>query len=143
MPLNGFSVGRDNAITINTPFGVLAPSLITNFEAKQDHTEKKVKGMDGVVRNVIFPDGWEGTLDVDRQDSTLDDFFANLEAGYYAGQSFGTSTITQSIAEANGSITQYQYVGVNFRYDEAGSWKQDDTVHQKVHFIAQQRIKLA
>jgi hypothetical protein len=143
MPINGFSVGRDQSITINTPFGVLAPSLITKFDSKQEHTEKKVKGIDGRVRSVVFPDGWTGTLEVDRQNSGLDDFFAQLEAAYYAGQNITTSTITQSIVEVSGAVSQYQYIGVNFKFDDAGGWQQDDTVHQKLSFIAEQRVKLA
>jgi hypothetical protein len=143
MPANGFSLGRDNSITINTPFGPLVPSLITNFDSKQEHVKKQSKGMDGRVRNIIFPDGWTGTLEVDRQNSNVDDFFAALEAAYYAGQNIGSSTITQTISEANGAVSQYQYVGVNFEYTDAGSWKQDDITHQKLTFTAEQRIKLA
>lgn len=143
MPINGFSVGRDNSITINTPQGIIAPGLITKFDAKQEHTTKKVKGMDGIVRNVVFPDGWNGTVEIDRQDATVDSFCAATEAAYYAGQNIATSTITQSITEVNGTVSQYQYVGVNFEFSDMGSWQQDDTVHQKLTFHAQQRIKLA
>lgn len=119
MPINGFSVSRDLSVTISTSDGTLSPTLITNFQSKQDTTEKKVKGIDGRVRNVVFPDGWSGSFDFDRQDSSLDDFFAGLEANYFAGADIGTGTVTQTIANPDGSVSQYQYTGVSLKYDDS------------------------
>lgn len=143
MPLNGFTIGRDVTPNINTPSGALSPSLITKFTAKPETTKKKVKGLDGRTRHLIFPDGWTGAFEVERQDSTVDDFFAAQEAGYYNGQNLLPSTITQTITEVNGSVSQYQYNGVVFSLDDAGDWAGDDTVKQKISFEAETRIKIA
>ncbi len=40
-------------------------------------------------------------------------------------------------------MSQYQYVGVVFKLDDAGSWEGDKTVKQKISFVAEQRIKLS
>lgn len=143
MPLNGFSVGKDVSTNINTPSGPLNFGLVTSFESKPEYVKKKVKGIDGVTRHVNFPDGWVGSFECEREDSTLDDYVAAYEAGYYAGMDEGASSITESITEVAGNITQYIYIGVQLLLDDAGKWAGDSTVKQKVSFTAQQRIKLA
>jgi hypothetical protein len=142
MPLNGFTIGRDLSVNIQTPNGALPLSLITKFTAKPDITDVKVKGLDGRTRHLTFPDGWSGSFEVERQDSTLDDFFASQEANYYAGFDLTGSTITETITEASGVVSQYQFVGVIFKLDDAGDWEGDKTVKQKLSFVAEQRIKL-
>jgi hypothetical protein len=143
MPNNGFSVSRDLSVSISTTNGALQPTLVTGFESKQDTTEKKVKGIDGRVRNVVFPDGWSGGFDMERQNSIIDDYFAGWEADYFQGLDVGTGVITQSIAEPDGSQSQYQYTNVSFKYDNAGKWAGDDTVTQRLTWIAERRIKLS
>jgi len=143
MSLNGFSVGRDIALNIQTPTGGLSLNLITKFSAKPETTDKKVKGIDGRTRHLSFPDGWSGSFEVERQDSTIDDFFAAQEASYYNGKSVTASTITETITEASGAVSQYQFTGVIFTYDDAGDWSGDDSVKQKIKFYAETRIKVA
>lgn|SRR5574340_754645 len=143
MPVNGFSVGRDVSLDIVGPQGPLRFNLVTMFSAKPDITDQKVKGLDGITRHVRFPDGWSGTFSIERQDSTLDDYFAQLEANYYAGLNESSLTITETITEVSGAVTQYRFVGVLLRLDDAGDWEGDKTVKQKLSFVASRRIKVA
>jgi hypothetical protein len=143
MPINGFSAGRDIAVNIQTPTGPLELSLVTKFTSKPENTDVKVKGMDGRTRNLRFPNGWSGSFEIERQDSTVDDYFALDEASYYAGVNIQSSTITETITDPDGSVSQYQFVGVMFKLDDAGSWEGDKTVKQKISFVAEQRIKLS
>lgn len=143
MPINGFSVGRDVSLDIVTASGPLSFGLITKFSRKQDTTEKKIKGMDGITRPVRFFDGWSGTFDIERQDDTLDSYFAQAEDDYYSGFNEASSTITETITEVNGSVSQYRYIGVVLKYDDAGEASGDDTVKQKVSFVASRRIKVS
>lgn len=143
MPLNGFSVGRDVSLDIVGPNGPLRFNLITKFTSKQSSKEQSIKGLDGITRPVRFFDGWTGSFNIERQDSTLDDFFSQLEANYYAGLNEASVTITETITEVSGAITQYRYVGVMLKYDDAGDWAGDATVKQTVSFIASRRVKVA
>lgn len=143
MPVNGFSVGRDVSLNINTPVGIQRFSLISGFDAKPEVSTQKVKGLDGLVRNVIFHDGWTGSLDIERQDSTLDDYWAQIEADYFAGFNSGAATITETITEVDGSVSQFRFEGVVLKLDDAGNWKGDSTVKQKLSFMASRRIKVA
>ncbi len=142
MPVNGFSVGRDYAVNVQTPSGPLVFNLVTKFASKPEQTVRKIKGLDGITRNVIFPDGWTGQFEIERQDSAIDDYFAALEAAYYAGQNRAPCTITETITEANGAVSQYQYIGVNLQLDDAGAAAGDEVVKQVVSFMAQQRVKV-
>jgi hypothetical protein len=142
MPLNGFTIGRDLSVNIQTPNGPLNLALVTKFTAKPDITDVKVKGLDGRTRHLRFPDGWSGSFEVERQDSTLDDYFASEEANFYAGLDLAPSTITETITEASGVVSQYQFVGVIFKLEDAGDFAGDATVKQKLSFVAEQRIKL-
>ena len=143
MPINNFSVGRDVSLDITGPQGPLRFNLITNFNSKQATKEQAVKGLDGITRPVRFFDGWTGGFDIERQDSTIDDYFSQLEANYYAGLNEGSLTITETITEVSGAVTQYRYTGVLLKYDDAGSYSGDATVKQKLSFIASRRLKVA
>lgn len=143
MPLNGFSIGRDVSLDIITPQGPIKLSLITKFTSKMDITDKKIKGLDGITRHLRFPDGWSGSFEIERQDSTADDYFSQIEDNYYAGQNELTGTLTETISEPNGAVTQYRYENVLLKYDDAGEWAGDTSVKQKVSFVAARRRKVA
>ena len=143
MPINGFSVGRDVSLDIVGPSGPIRFNLITKFSSKQEVKSNAVKGLDGITRPVRFFDGWSGNFDIERQDSTVDDYFSQLEANYYAGLNEAAVTITETITEVSGAVTQYRYTGVLLKLEDAGDYAGDSTVKQKVSFIASRRIKVA
>jgi len=143
MPVNNFTVGRDATLTIVTPSGPLNISLITSFQASPEMAEVKVKGLDGITRHARFFDGWRGSFKVERQDSTLDDYFAQLEANYYAGINEQPATITETITEASGAVSQYRYLQVLMKLDDAGAYAGDQTVKQSLSFVAARRVKVS
>jgi hypothetical protein len=142
MPVNNFSVGKDVSVTIVTQAGPLSINLITAFQSKQDTTKTRVKGIDGKTRWVRFFDGWSGSFKLERRDSTPDDYFSQLEANYYAGINEQAASITEIIAEPNGALTIYRYIGVLLDFDDAGNFEGDSTVKQSISFVAERRIKV-
>lgn len=143
MPINGFSVGRDITLTIVTANGPLNLNLITGFQSSPETAETKVKGLDGVTRHVRFWDGWRGSFNVERADSKVDDYFALLESNYYAGVSEQPATITETVTEVSGAVTQWRFLNVLLKLDDAGAWAGDQTVKQKLSFVSSQRLKIA
>jgi hypothetical protein len=143
MPVNGYSVGRDITISVQTPSGPIQLNGVTKFTKKRDTTSKKVKKINGLTDTLIFPDGWSGVIDIERQDSTVDDYFAVLEAGYYAGQNSLTGSITETITEVSGATSQYQYTAVVLNLTNAGDAMADETVKMAIDWTSQQRVKLA
>ncbi|MDR6511462.1 hypothetical protein J2792_002334 [Novosphingobium capsulatum] len=143
MPQQGYTIGRDVSVVVTLPNGTNLPlGKVTSFESKPDTTKTKVKGLDGVVDNLRFWEGWTGTIKTERRNADLDNYFAGLEAAYWAGQSEDYCTIQETIAENNGTVTQFRYERVIFDYD-AGTYESDKTVSQTLSFTAAKRIKQA
>ena len=140
MPVNNFSVGRDISLTVVTASGPLSFDLLTDFQSKQDTTKTRIKGIDGKTRWVRFFDGWSGTFKVERRGRTVDDYFSQLEAAYYAGINEQSVSITDIKAEPNGAFSQYRYYGVLLDLDDAGNWSGDATVKQSISFVCERRI---
>lgn len=143
MPLNGYTVGRDVTVTVITPTGPLDLTGITSFASKANTGKSNVNRMDGINDYLRYPNGWSGTFDIDRTSSEVDDYFAELEAAYYAGNNELPATITETTTEVDGSISQYRYVGAMLTYDDAGTKAGNSTVKLKIGFDASRRLKVA
>lgn len=144
MPAQGFNIGKDVSIDIVTAAGgVIRGKVRTGFTVKQLTNALKVDALDGNILFDDIPAGWDGTLDLDRGDSTWDDYFAAREEDYYNGVQRDTITLTQTITEVSGATTQYRFSGVSLKFDDAGSWMADKTVPQKVSWKANRRRKIA
>lgn len=141
MPINGFVSGRDLTTSIQTPKGPLKPTKVVGFSAKQETVDTKVKGLDGTITPLRFQDGWTGSFEVERQDSTVDDYFASVEADYYSGLNEQGAQITQTITEPGGLISQYVFTDCMLKADSLGDWAQDKTVNMKISFVANRRLK--
>lgn len=143
MPVNNFNVGRDFTLQIVGYDGTIQNfNLQVSFDSKQETHSIKIMGMDGTVRFLELPAGWSGSMTYDRQDRLLDDYFANLESGYYSGLNIQAATITETINEVSGATSQYRYTGVVFKMDDAGAKKGDTQVNMKIGFQASRRLKV-
>ena len=140
MPINGYSVGRDYTIVVQTSTGPLQLNKITSFKSKQDVTDVRVKRLDGITDHVRFFDGWSGSFDIERQDAAVDRFFAGLEQGYYICINEQPAQIYETIQEANGAVSQFRYDGVLMTLADAGNRAGDATVKQSINFVASRRI---
>lgn len=144
MPTDQFSTGRDLALTIVTPeVGPIAFNLITEFTAKPITDTQSPIGIDAAVRHIIFLKGWQGSLMIERQNSAFDDYFAVQEGNYWAGVPQQTASITETIQEQAGNVTQWRYTRVLLIPDDMGAYRGDATVKQSLHFLASKRLKIA
>lgn len=138
----GFNVGKDVSLSVQNPNGNLTMVGLTSFMAKPNTTKLKSKRINGQTYFGNIPDGWTGTFKIDRVDPSIDIFFANAEAGYYAGQSNPAGTIQEVIAELDGSTTTWQYTGVILTLDDPGNWEGDKKVEQTISFEATTRTQV-
>lgn len=142
MPVNQFNIGKDFVIDLTTQLGVQSFIIATEFQSKQNTHSINSMAMDGIMRFAELPAGWEGTLKFDRASPAIDQFFATLEANYYGGIPITAASITETAVEVDGSITQWLYYGVAFKYDDAGSKSGDKKVEQTISFKASGRNRL-
>lgn len=145
MPVNGFTVGRDVTITMVGANGVdlvLAPDQITNFDAKPIKKEDWSRPLNLPPKPLYLPDGWRGTVQLDRQDSSLDQFQSDYEQQYWNGENMLPGTILQTITEDDGTTTQYRFDGCMFWVEEPGQWHDGGKISQRMEFCASTRKKL-
>lgn len=145
---SAYNIGRDGAtLNIVANGSPLSPTILTNFESNQETVQLKSKPLSGPPIFQEIPDGWKGSFEVDRADGTLDDFFAQAEDTYYAGDDATVITILHTIADAAvgavGAVRQYRYDGIVMKLENAGSYKADEKVTQKVSFMASRRTKVS
>lgn len=144
MPINGFSVGKDVTLDIISPLtgGLVQLSNITSFESRQVTAKIESHGIDGINRPLDIPKGWEGSFMLDRATQGFDLFVTLIEETYYAGIRLTPSTITETITEADGLISQFMYDQVSINFPELGKWTGDNKVEQQLAFRASRRRAL-
>lgn len=142
MPSNAFSVGRDCQLVVMGPFGRIDLSHVTGFESRQLTAPIRVDRIDGSQLAAELPKGWDGHFEIERGSSVVDDFIAKIEAAYIAGTAVPTGTLYQYVQETDGSTSTYQYVSVVFKLSQAGLWRGDQSVKQRLDFFASRRVRV-
>jgi hypothetical protein len=137
------NIGKDVVLDlVNSNGQTIAVNITNGFTAKQDAKVIDSKGLDGINRVAAIPDTWSGDFSLDRSGSGLDDLFAAIEAQYYNTGVLNNFRITQTIQEASGIISQYRFDGVAISLPDAGDWKGDAFVKQKISWKASKRLKM-
>jgi hypothetical protein len=92
MPINNFNIGRDCQLVLIGPAGRVDLSYVTGFESRQITHSIRVDKLDGTQISAELPRGWEGTFELERGTSAVDDFIAAAEQSYFNGDGvpFGT-----------------------------------------------------
>lgn len=143
MPMNGLNIGRDYKFDVYTSTGLLVLPTLLNFKRKKINHKVTVKPLNTLPIHLNFQEGgWEGSFEVSRADGTLDNYFAAIEASYYAGISQPTGMIQETIEEVAGIVSTFQYQGVVLFYEDAGDTEAEKNVIQRVSFCASTRVKL-
>ncbi len=142
MTSNVFSVGRDCQLVVMGPFGRVDLAHVTGFEARQLTRPIRIDRIDGVQLAAELPKGWDGFFDLERGSSVVEDFIAVMEATYHAGRPVPPGTLYQYVQESDGSTSTYQFEGVVFKLAQAGTWRGDASVKQKLEFFAAKRKRV-
>lgn len=144
MPINGYTVGRDVTVNLQSPEGgltggiVINPNQVTSFDARTMKREDWARPLNVPPMPIYMPDGWRGTLTVDRMDDTLDVYQDTIESDFWNGNNISAGTIRETITEVNGTITVKTYTNCMFWVDDLGSFRADGIVRQRVEFSAGQ-----
>lgn len=142
MSLTMFSIGRDTQLVVIGPAGRIDLTHVTSFDSRQITRSVRVDRLDGTHMGTELPKGWEGSFELERGSSIVDDFIAAAEQQYFNGNNVSHGTMYQYVTETDGSTSTYQYDGVIFRLSNAGTWKGDSSVKQKLEFFAVRRRRI-
>jgi hypothetical protein len=142
MTISAFSVGRDTQLVVIGPSGRVDLAHVTSFDSRQVTQSIRVSRLDGSQMGMELPKGWEGSFELDRGDSTVEDFIAAMEQSYFNGSMDEFSSMYQYVSETDGSTSTYQYDTVVFHLSAAGLWRGDAAVKQKLEFFASRRRRI-
>lgn len=135
-----FNTGRDVTVVLIHPiFGQVQLNNVTGFEAKQDTVKLKSNRLDGVKMLADLPDGWSGSLMVDRGTPALDTLMAQIEAAWIDQGVYNCATMYEYITEVGGSQSTWIFDNVALSLDDAGNYQPDAIVKQKIGFQANRR----
>jgi hypothetical protein len=142
MTSTSFSVGRDCQLVVIGPYGRVDLTHVTTFDSRQITAPVRVDRIDGTQIAAELPKGWEGHFELERGSSAADDFIVRAELAYHAGSAVPAGTLYQYVSETDGSTSTYQYDGVVFKLAQAGTWKGDSSVKQRLEFFASRRTRV-
>ena len=142
MAFSVFSVGRDTQLVLIGSSGTINLTHVTAFDSHQVTQSVRVNRLDGNQMGMELPKGWEGSFELERGDSAVEDFVSATEQSYFNGSMSTTSSMYQYVSEIDGSTSTYQYDSVVFRLSNAGLWKGDAAVKQKLEFFASRRRRI-
>jgi hypothetical protein len=136
MAINTLSVGRDITLNIHSPSGEINIPTVISFTCKPKPDVRSSVAMNGNVLFAPIPLGYAGSIVIDRTSPALQQIWTAYENAYYGGQNLLASTITETIKEADGTVTQWIATGVMFDAQDFGDWMGNDIVKQTLNFNA-------
>lgn len=143
MPAQDFNIGRDVTLDVYDPnAGLLRFKLMTEFDHEPQFKHLESHALDGVPRFAAIPAGHKLVFQFDRGSSDADDYFCQREVDYFTGQVLPQVSITETITETDGRITQYRYTNVSLYPTKGGTWKGDSLVNQTMEAMASFKRKV-
>jgi hypothetical protein len=142
MATTTFSVGRDCQLVVMGPAGRVDLTHVTGFESRQLTHPIRVDRLDGTQMAAELPKGWEGSFEIERGTSAVDDFIAAAENQFFTSGRIPPGTLYQYVTETDGSLSTYQYDSAVFKLASSGAWKGDASVKQKLEFFAIRRKRI-
>jgi hypothetical protein len=140
---NAYNLGKDCVFTVVSPDGTIINSAkITEGTVKQKTKQINSRPLNGPPVYAEIPDGWEGHVKLDRFDNSIDAAFANNEQLYWTSNALLSFAIVQTIENADGSISQYQFNQCACKLDNAGDFKGDGKVEYQISFICGRRFRI-
>lgn len=116
--------------------------ILESFTFKENSNAPDETAMDGTTRHPLFLFGWTGSAVFQRGSNFIDNYFAARERNYYLGGDQIDMTITQTIKELNGNISQYQFTGAVLQMEDGGTSSGTEIMKQTISWKSKRRIPL-
>jgi hypothetical protein len=140
--LDGLTSGISHTLVLTDVDGLKDFTIIESFSANENADVQDHTAMDGITRHPKLHQGWHGSFVYQRGSPVLDQYFAKQERVYYQGGDQINITITETIRELNGTITQWQYTNCVLSLTDGGQYSGTTIVKQSVAFKARRKIPL-
>jgi hypothetical protein len=137
MALAPFNIGRQASLGIIVNGVPLVATKLTKFTWKEEVIKLKSRPLASRPVNVNIPDGYSGTLEFDRGNGVLDQYFAQRSAQYWSSGVIDTIQINYTIPDpTTGAIMQLRFEGITLEFASGGDYEQDKIVQQKADWMA-------
>lgn len=144
---NNFDIGQQFELNIVNPTGLVVASLglITDFTSNAPVHEVEVKGINngGYIAARAIPERIKGSFAFARRGGIADLLLRVERGGFFAGQAQNQYSILETVKELDGSLSEYQYVGVVLGTFDVRVIKQDAEIPMKIDFSAADIVQLA
>jgi hypothetical protein len=137
-----FSIGPNNSVAIYQGGTEVNWGLITeiSWTSSKRNERRQVKLMSGYTFDLVFDNGWQGTIDIQRTNADLDKYWYVLEQSVQGGLPYPSFNIIQTVRETDGTITKMTFQGAIVTYDDAGTFVNEEGVVQKLTFTSPVRV---
>jgi len=145
MPVNGMTVGMDYTLSY---YDANTNSIINLGDVQ--HVD--IKAMKHLIKSMPYnapprygyiPDGYHITFTITRATSTLEDLMATLEANFNADKIYKPGYLNETIQNADGTISRFQYTNCVIYLDDHGNITRERTVSLRVEAYASEKIAIA
>lgn len=144
MPINGMNVGTDYTLSYYDPTTGALVNLgdIQNFTITGLKHDIASRPYNAPPKYGFVPDGYRFTFNITRNVSTLEDLMVQFEANFNAGNLVSAGFINETINNADGTVSKFQYTNVVLFLTDHGDVSREKTVTLKLEGMASSKIKL-
>lgn len=145
MPVNGMNVGRDYAFGLydqNTG-AVINLGDVQSVKITAVYHDIKSSPYNSTPKFGHVPDGFKGTITIVRTGAQLETLQLQLNAAFNAGTSMLAGFLNETVTNADGSVSRFQYTGVDFKIVEIADVSREKVVQQTVEFLASDKVPIA
>jgi len=145
MPVNGINVGVDYSITYyeSVSGGLINLGDVQDVRISAQKHDIASHPYNQVPRYGYVPAGFKVDFTITRNSSTLEDLMVAFSAAFNAGAVQGAGYLNETINNADGSISRYQYTNFVVFLTDHGDISREKIVTIKLEGMASDKVKIA
>jgi len=145
LPVNGMNVGVDYSITYydSVSGGLINLGDVQDVKISALKHDIKSAPYNQVPRYGYIPDGFKVDFTITRNGSILEDLMVAFSASFNAGNVSGAGYLNETIINADGSVSRYQYTNFVVFLTDHGHISREKTVTITLEGMASDKLKIA
>lgn len=145
MPVNGMNVGVDYSITYyeSVSGGLINLGDVQSVKIIAQKHDISSKPYNQLPRYGYVPDGYKVDFTITRNASTLEDLAVLNSANFNAGNVQSPGYLNETIINADGSVSRYQYTNFVVFLTDHGDISREKTVPIKLEGMASDKVRIA
>ena len=145
MSINLMNVGVDYALSYWEPLSGALVDLgeVQNVTINAQKHDIVSRPYNKVPLFGYIPDGFRITFNITRSTSVLEDLMVTLSANFNAGGITPAGYLNETINNADGTVSRYQYTGFVIFLTDHGDISREKVVTLKLEGMASDKIQLA